>query len=150
MRTLITLHPSEWSSSPSWKTEIINSGDLKKAKAKDIEALVDEQIVPTLWWDDVAGELHLPKSSSDVYTFHPLTFVKWLNEQLLDERGAASSDVRLATKEDLALAAAGKTGKAKMDLDDVHGESFVNAEELRDIPPDKKLEIKDLIDGFGD
>jgi hypothetical protein len=37
-----------------------------------------------------------------------------------------------------------------MDRDDTTGESFVNAEDLKDIPPDKKVDQEQLIDGFGD
>ncbi|HKA86130.1 MAG TPA: N-acetylmuramoyl-L-alanine amidase [Haliangiales bacterium] len=149
MRRLVTLHPSEWSNAPDWKGQLAAAAEMAKKKPKDIADLVDEQITPTLFWDDVYRAAHLPPSSN-VYTFHPITFVAWLNGLQIEEKSAGSGAIKLATAADRKDAAEGRTGKAKMDLDDVHGESFVNEEDLKDIPPDKKVEMEQLIDGFGD
>ena len=147
MRQLVTLHPSEWSDNPLWRAELAGAAELK-LKAKALDEIIAEQIAPTLFWEEVAPKYHL---ASDIYTFHPITFVKWLNGLLMEEKAVGSGEVKVATAADVKDSLAGRgTGKAKLDIDDKTGESFVNESDLLDLPPDRKVEMEQLIEGFGD
>jgi hypothetical protein len=53
---------------------------------------VADQITPGLWWDDkTAAHCKLPPDGV-VYHYHPISFVSWLNQQLIDAQPAAAID----------------------------------------------------------
>jgi N-acetyl-anhydromuramyl-L-alanine amidase AmpD len=157
MRRLVTLHPSEWSNAPDWVAELSASPEMAKKNRKEIVELVKEQVLPTLFWEDVyvglgkdaARDIGFTRASN-VYTYHPITFLRWLNQLQLEERVAAKNGIAPATDADRKDAAEGRTGKAKMDLDDTDGVYFANAYDRNPGERVEKIDLEELIDGFGD
>src|SRR5262249_17972803 len=115
----------------------------KPLRAKEIEQMYEEQILPTLWWtDDVGKRLGWPNESW-VYTYHPVSFLRWLNDFV----GAKAVEVsHKATAEDMKKA----SSKAKVDIDDKEGTSFVNEQELAEVKIKDQLQLPDMVDGYGD
>jgi murein DD-endopeptidase MepM/ murein hydrolase activator NlpD len=141
----VTNHYSEWSWEPDWKTELLNSPELKKRppRQKELERMVTEQILPTLWWDTENVQAAGLPSEARVFTYHPITFLKWLNDLV----GQRQEDMtRKATDADYATA----TGEGKLDIDDKEGTSFVSEADLAAVDLGKELQLPDLIDGYGD
>jgi hypothetical protein len=149
MRQVVSFHVSEWTVDPDWKQELKEAGEFKKFanKPRELEELVDEQITPLLWWTpEVAQKLSLPLDGM-IYTYHPITFLAWLNRKLGDTKD--SGGVSKATDSDIVSAANSKS-KLKMDLDDEEGTSFVTEDEMAAVSVTEQLELKDLLDGYGD
>ena len=141
----VTNHYSEWSFDPDWKIELLNSPAYKKKAPRDRELveMIDEHILPTLWWDaDGAQAAGLP-AEARVFTYHPITFLKWLND-LVGQKHVEST--RKATADDYRTA----TGAGKVDIDDKEGTSFVSEADLAPVDLGKELQLPDLIDGYGD
>ena len=142
MRYLVTLHVSEWTAEPSWVEELAVPKDFKKLKRAELEALVAEQITPGLWWDArVAKHCRLPVEGV-VYHYHPVFFVKWFNQQLIEAQEKAptkkldESDARAIPK--------GITD----DLGDKAGTSMRSAAEGADDACNEKLTLQELVKGF--
>jgi N-acetyl-anhydromuramyl-L-alanine amidase AmpD len=141
MHPLITLHVSEWTFEPSWADALRVPKDFKDVPPAEIDALVAEQITPGLWWDArVAAHCRLP-SDGVVFHYHPVTFLRFVNEQLLDAAakagpGASASDAREVPK--------GITD----DFGDVDGTSMRSAEDISEDPCNQKLTLQDLVQGF--
>jgi hypothetical protein len=61
-RYYATLHVSEWTESPSWTEALSLAPEFSSLKKAEIEQLVNDQIKPTLWWDDrVSKHAKLPR-----------------------------------------------------------------------------------------
>jgi murein DD-endopeptidase MepM/ murein hydrolase activator NlpD len=146
-RTAVTDHYSEWSVKPDWVQALQNApenkGKLTPRRQREIEEMYQNQILPTLWWDDaMAQRLGLPFEAR-VYTYHPIGFLRWLN----DLTGQKSIQVtRKATAEDFAQA----SSNAMLDIDDTEGTSFVNEADLVVMKETDKLQLPDMADGYGD
>ncbi len=137
----VTLHVSEWSSDPSWSEALLVTKDFKQFKPQEIEAMVSEQITPGLWWDArVASHCKLP-TDGVVYHYHPVSFLGWFNQELLD---AAASAGPGAKAEDATEVPKGITD----DLGDVSGESMRSSSEVTEDPCNQKLTLQDLVQGF--
>jgi N-acetylmuramoyl-L-alanine amidase len=139
---LVTRHVSEWTGDPSWSEALRLPKDFRKLKPREIDQLVAEQITPGLWWtEEVAAHCKLPPDGV-VYHYHPISFISWFNQQLVD---AASS-----------AAAAGKpTGDAQEvppgitdDFGDKEGKSMRSANEFVEDPCNEKLTLKEMVMGF--
>lgn len=142
MRYLVTLHVSEWTAEPSWADALRVPKDFKKLKPAEIDALVAEQIAPGLWWDArVAAHCRLPEDGV-VYHYHPVTFLRWFNEELLV--AAASAGARSVSASDAREVPKGITD----DFGDVSGDSMRSASELGEDPCNQKLTLQDLVQGF--
>jgi hypothetical protein len=141
----VTNHYSEWAWEPDWKTTLANYPEFqkKRKRAREIEEMIEEHIVPTLWWhEDIAQAAGLP-ASARVFSYHPVSFLKWLNELV----GQKQVDMtRKATADDYRTA----TGEGKVDIDDKEGTSFVSEADLATVDLGKELQLPDLIDGYGD
>ncbi|HSN28148.1 MAG TPA: N-acetylmuramoyl-L-alanine amidase [Kofleriaceae bacterium] len=140
---MVTLHVSEWTGEPSWSESLRIPKDFKKYKAAEIDQLVADQITPLLWWDStVAAHCRLP-SDGVVYHYHPVTFLGWFNQQLLDAAALAG------TKPIVNAADAKEVPKGIMDdLADKDGTSMRSAADTADDPCNQKLGLQELVMGF--
>ena len=139
---LITLHVSEWTADPPWGDALRVPKDFKKLPAAEIDQLVADQITPGLWWDAaVAAHCRLPIDGV-VYHYHPISFLGWFNQQLLDA-AAAAGDGKL----DPSLAAAVPKGIID-DYNDVLGTSMRSSKDESGDPCNTKLTLEQLVEGF--
>lgn len=143
MHYFVTLHVSEWTAEPSWSEALRVPKDFKKWKAADIDQLVADQLAPGLWWNnDIAQHARLPVDGI-VYHYHPVTFVAWFNQQLLDAAATAGPQKidESAAKEATAL---GLTD----DLADKSGVTMRSSADISDDPCNQKLTLNELVQGF--
>jgi N-acetyl-anhydromuramyl-L-alanine amidase AmpD len=142
LRYLVTRHVSEWTSEPSWSESLKQVKDFRNEKPEKIEAIIAEQITPGLWWDDkVAAHCRLPLDGV-VFHYNPVSFVGWLNQQLVD--AAALAGDRKVDDKDTQAVPPGIT-------DDGHekdGKSMRSTNETVEDPCNEKLTLKELVLGF--
>src|SRR6202012_325365 len=87
----VPLFVSGWPAEPSWSDALRVPKDFQKMKPADIDQLVADQITPGLWWDaNTAAHCRLPLDGI-VYHYHPIAFLAWLNQQLLDAAASAGT-----------------------------------------------------------
>jgi hypothetical protein len=142
MRHLVTLHVSEWTADPPWVDALALPKDFKKLKRSELEAMVAEQITPGLWWDArVAQHCRLP-AEAIVYHYHPVYFVRWFNQQLIDAQ--ASAPTTKLSEADARDIPPGITD----DLGDKAGTSMRSAAEGTDDACNEKLTLQELVKGF--
>jgi hypothetical protein len=143
MRYLVPLFVSEWTFEPSWAQELRVPKDFKKYKTADIDDLVANQITPGLWWDaNVATHCRLPPDGI-VYHYHPVAFLAWFNQQLLD--AAATTDPN--AKIDPNSVREVPKGISD-DFGDKDGSTMRSSADVAEDPCNKKLLLNDLVQGF--
>jgi hypothetical protein len=82
---------SEWIADPDWSESLRGPKDFRKLTTQQIDQMVADQITPGLWWTDVvASHAKLPVDGV-VFHYHPIAFVSWLNEKLIDAQNSAVS-----------------------------------------------------------
>lgn len=142
LRYVVTLHVSEWTAEPNWADALRVPNDMKKFKPAEIDALVAEQITPGLWWDGrVAAHCRLPVDGV-VYHYHPVSFLGWFNQQLLDAAAnAGPSDVDINQAQEVPK---GITD----DFGDIDGSSMRSSADVSEDPCNQKLTLQDLVQGF--
>jgi N-acetyl-anhydromuramyl-L-alanine amidase AmpD len=143
LRYLVTRHVSEWTAEPSWTEALQLPKDFRATlKPAQIEALVAEQITPGLWWDDkVAAHCRLP-SDGVVFHYNPVSFVGWLNQQLVDAAAIAGKrDIQQKDAQDIP---SGITD----DFGDKEGRSMRSSNDTVEDPCNEKLTLKELVLGF--
>jgi N-acetylmuramoyl-L-alanine amidase len=141
-RTMMTYHVSEWTFEPDWHDALRSTPDYRAIKPAELDAMIDEQIIPGLWWnDDVAAHAGLP-SGGEVVHYHPVKFLHWVNEKLLeaDEIPVDTVDANAAVK----TASVGLTD----DFGDVEGAHAMSATDQDDDRCDKAIELEDMVQGF--
>lgn len=142
MYYLVTLHVSEWTNEPSWADSLRAPKDFKKMKPSEIDALVADQITPGLWWDSrVATHARLPPDGV-VYHYHPVTFLGWFNQQLLEaaaKAGPAAVDVNQAQEVPKGITD---------DFGDKDGSSMRSSSDITEDPCNAKLTLQELVQGF--
>jgi hypothetical protein len=132
---------SEWTSEPSWSEALLVTKDFKQFKPAEVEAMVAEQITPGLWWDArVAAHCKLP-TDGVVFHYHPVSFLGWFNQELLD---AAESAGPAASAADAKEVPKGITD----DFGDVNGDSMRSSGEVSEDPCNQKITLQDLVQGF--
>ncbi len=142
MHFFVTLHVSEWTAEPSWSEALRVPKDFKKLKPAEIDQLVADQITPGLWWNDkVAAHCRLPIDGI-VYHYHPVTFLAWFNQQLLD--AAASADKNTPNLNEAREVPKGITD----DFGDKDGTSMRSSANIAEDPCNAKLTLADLVQGF--
>jgi len=138
---LVTLHVSEWTADPSWADALRVPKDFKKFKPAEIDQLVSEQITPGLWWDArVAAHCKLP-TDGVVFHYHPVSFLYWFNQELLDAAASAGPGAAVADAQEVPK---GITD----DYGDVSGETMRSASETIEDPCNQKLTLEDMVKGF--
>ena len=141
LRYYAVLSLSEWTATPDWVQSLRMVTDFKDHK---IEDMVEEQITPTLWWDKaVARHCRLP-SDGVVYHFHPISFISFVNEKLLEANALADVGLGAFKEEDASVTPEGVTD----DNEDVSGDSFLEAGELDTEDDSDKWPIEKLVEGF--
>ncbi len=141
MHFMVTLHVSEWTPEPNWADALRVPKDFKKLKPAEIDSLVAEQITPGLWWDSrVATHCRLPVDGV-VHHYHPVSFVSWFNQQLLEAAATAGPGANIADAQEVP---AGITD----DFGDVDGSSMRSAADSGEDPCNQKLTLQDLVQGF--
>ena len=140
---LATLHVSEWTSEPSWSESLRVPKDFKKYKPADIDELVQQQITPGLWWDGkTAAHCKLPIDGF-VYHYHPVTFVHYFHEQMLNAEASAPTQ-KLDEKDAKEATSMG----LKDDLADRDGTSMRSAANITEDPCNAKFTLETLVQGF--
>ena len=156
LRKAVSYNISEWTEEPDWAASLKGSiADFRKKSAKrkgkqagaddddedyDIDAMVDEQLKPYLWWtNDVAVALGLP-SDGVVYHYHPIRFIEWVNAKLQEGAGKEEVVSVTETKEIDTTVLMG-------DIDDVTGDSAFVDTDAPD-PDDGKIGVEHLIEGY--
>ncbi|MGE0548758.1 MAG: N-acetylmuramoyl-L-alanine amidase [Kofleriaceae bacterium] len=142
LRFLVTLHVSEWTAEPSWSDALRVPKDFKALAPAEIDQLVAEQITPGLWWDArVAAHCRLPRDGV-VYHYHPVSFLAWFNQQLLD--AAALAGPGTVDARDAREVPPGVTD----DLGDQAGTSMRSIGDLADDPCNQQLGLQELVQGY--
>ena len=138
---MMTFHVSEWTYEPDWHESLRATADYRTIKPKELDEMIDEQIIPGLWWDDeVATHAGLP-SSGEVVHYHPVTFLHFFNEKIVEASGATETvDASKAVE----AASAGVTD----DFGDVAGEHAMSAVDQDDDRCDKSIDLKEMVQGF--
>lgn len=141
LRYLVTLHVSEWTPEPNWADALRVPKDFKKLSPAEIDERVAEEITPGLWWDSrVATHCRLPLDGV-VYHYHPVAFVAWFNQQLLEAAATAGPGANIADAQEVPP---GITD----DFGDVDGTSMRSAADESDDTCNQKLTLQDLVQGF--
>jgi N-acetylmuramoyl-L-alanine amidase len=145
LRYYITLNLSEWIGRPDWWAELRRSPDFRDLGDDELAAMIEDQVTPTLWWtDEVARHARLPRDGV-VYHYHPITFVKYINEKILEAAVDAEPTAPGAfDQRDADNPPEGVTD----DIGDVSGESFVDESELVEHDLGHDLGLEDLVQGF--
>ncbi len=140
---LVTLHVSEWTAEPSWSEALRVPKDFKKLKPAEIDQMVADQITPGLWWDDkTAAHCRLP-ADAIVYHYHPVAFLAWFNQQLLDAAAQAGPKATIDAK-DTREVPKGITD----DFGDKLGTTMRSSADVAEDPCNKKLTLNELVQGF--
>ncbi len=143
MHYVVPLNLSEWTFEPSWAEALRVPKDFKMLKPADIDALVADQITPGLWWDaNVASHCRLP-ADGIVYHYHPVAFLAWFNQQLLDAAATADPNSKIDPSE-----AREVPKNITDDFGDKLGTTMRSAADVAEDPCNKKLALNDLIQGF--
>jgi hypothetical protein len=139
----VTFNVSEWTPEPNWAEALKQSPDFKgKPGGADIDTLVAEQITQGLWWTDkVATHARLPPDGV-VYHYHPITFVSWFNQQLVDAAVAAKAAGTNVVDERAAKEV------PKGITDDRDGEGMLSFENTEEDPCNTRLTLKELVEGY--
>ncbi|HEX2685649.1 MAG TPA: hypothetical protein VHN14_03485, partial [Kofleriaceae bacterium] len=140
LRRMVPLHVSEWIAEPSWSDALKAPKDFKNRKPAEIDAMVAEQITPGLWWDAaVATHCRLPKDGV-VYHYHPVAFISWFKNQLIQAAVAAAR-----TREKLDDKDARKVPPTI--TDDREGGSMRSAADVTE-DPCNNLTLEQMVQGF--
>jgi hypothetical protein len=138
----VVLHVSEWTAEPSWADALRVPKDFKKLKPAEIDQLVADQITPGLWWDSrVAAHARLP-ADGVVFHYHPVAFLAWFNQQLLDAKAANTSAG--PSESDAQEVPKGITD----DFGDINGSSMRSSADISEDPCNQKITLADLVQGF--
>jgi N-acetyl-anhydromuramyl-L-alanine amidase AmpD len=139
---LVTFHVSEWTAEPNWAEALRVPKDFKKYKPAEIDTWVAEQITPALWWDAKTAEHCGLPLDGVVYHYHPVTFLGWFNQQLLDGAAADGGAAGRANEKDAKAASTfGLT-------DDREGGNMRSTVEQVEDPCNKRLGLDELSQGF--
>ncbi len=147
LRYMIVYSVSEWTDDPPWLEALLAPADFR-GKDAEVKAMVEEQITPFLWWDaDLAKHARLPYDGV-VYHYHPLTFIRWINEKILI--AAADPDNAIETVDAKDAEVATDVGLT-VDLgDDSHEDDgdMISDRDLSDDDGDSMIELRHLIEGY--
>jgi hypothetical protein len=143
LRKMATHHVSEWADQNDWLAALQKTRDFVDMPKPMRQKLFQQQIQPTLWWtEEVEAAADLP-SDKLVWTYHPITFIVWLNDRMRNTRISGSG---IGGEGDFKGKAAPST--IKDDLEAVEG--FTDDEDVLFGAAGKKLELEDLANGYPD
>ncbi|MFT3700276.1 MAG: N-acetylmuramoyl-L-alanine amidase [Kofleriaceae bacterium] len=140
---VVPLFNSEWTFEPNWAEALRVGKDFKKVKSADIDAMVAEQITPGLWWDDkVASHARLP-ADGIVYHYHPIAFLAWFNQQLVDAAASGDPNAKLDEKSARVV-----PKNITDDFADHDGTSMRSTDDTKEDKCNEKLTLNELVLGF--
>ncbi|ACY15883.1 peptidoglycan recognition protein family protein [Haliangium ochraceum] len=143
-RNMAVLSQSEWTGTPdSWVSDLMRAPEFADLGERAVRDLVEEQVAPTLWWNEsLAQHAKLPRDGV-VYHYHPLSFIRFINNKRLQ---AQSLNVGIGDfpESDAKEPPPGVTD----DFGDVDGDSFVDDAELAGEIFDPDIPLEELIKGF--
>jgi N-acetylmuramoyl-L-alanine amidase len=139
---LVIRHASEWYAEPDW-TEALKQHpkDIRKLTPAQIDQMVADQITPSLWWDDDVSAHCRLQYDGVVYHYHPITFIRWLNEKLIEAEAAAAGDK-------IDASAAGKVRDGVTDDRDGVGMAVADRFEEKVDLCNEKLGLKEMVQGL--
>jgi hypothetical protein len=144
MHQMVTLHVSEWFPEPNWADALKASKGFKAMKVADIDAMVAEQMTPGLWWDArVAAHCRLPQDGV-VHHYHPVAFISWFKNQLIDAAAAALKSGPKYNVADIRAVPKSITD----DLGDVTGSSMRSTADVTEDACNKSLTLEQMVQGF--
>ncbi len=139
-RRLAVRHVSEWADENDWMLQLNRSRDFAGLPKATRTRLYKEQIEPVLWWtDEIQTAAGLP-SDKLVWTYHPITFILWLNAK---QRGGGVSQGITS-----AATFAGQAPPTSIMDDRDATEGFTDDEDALFGEAAKKLELEDLAKGY--
>jgi hypothetical protein len=145
LHRMVTLHVSEWTFEPRWAEVLVVPKDFRGKKAAEIQAMVDDQITPGLWWDGkVAAHCRLP-ADGVVHHYHPVAFMSWFKTKLIEAATAAAKDDKNKVHE------ADVKAVPKSITDDYHdfsGTSMRGTADVAEDPCNKNLTLEQMVQGF--
>jgi hypothetical protein len=138
MRHFITRHVSEWFPEPSWADSLKVVKEFRD-KRDQIDAMVEGQITPSLWWTDAVSQHARIPFDGIVFHYHPVSFVAYVN-LLLAEADAKADKSKIDVKDTKAIPP-GIT-------DDRDGIGMASKDQAQEDPCNGKLGLKDMVQGF--
>ena len=143
LRRLAVRHLSEWADRGDWQAALARARDFAALPRAMRARLYEDQIEPVLWWTDEIGEAAGLPDDKIVWTYHPVTFLTWIREQLRTTKVQSTG---------IAAASEFKGTAAPADIkDDAEAtEGFTDDEDVYYGAGGKKLELEDLVRGYPD
>jgi N-acetylmuramoyl-L-alanine amidase len=142
----VTYHHSEWHPAPGWSDALRTPADFRAFKPEEIDALVAEQIEPGLWWtDEVSEHTGLPPDGL-VYHYHPVTFIRWVNEKILETAADPSMQMQTIDASETSEVT-GMTSDAGEDSEG-HDGDMISDFDLDPEAADKMIQNQHLVEGY--
>lgn len=144
VRRLVACHLSEWTNRPSnWLQELQSTGAFAGRSHQELVALFDEQVEPTLWWTPEVGRWAGLPDSGVVYSYHPITFLRWyrgLPDQLKQAPRAVTGTLSAAELDRLS--------KVSLTVDGESSEGMVAGADEMLGDSAKQYKLEDLANGY--
>jgi N-acetyl-anhydromuramyl-L-alanine amidase AmpD len=139
---LAVRHVSEWGDRNDWEASLNRARDFAGLPRATRHRLFTEQIEAMLWWGDELESIGLPDDKV-VWTYHPVTFVRWLHDRLRAQpqraRGVGAES-----------SFAGKRPPPEIKDDADATEGFVDDEDTLSGEAAKTLDLESLSNGYPD
>jgi N-acetylmuramoyl-L-alanine amidase len=142
-RKLAVHHLSEWADNNDWEVALNRTKDFAHLPPPQRRRMFKDQIEPVLWWNDEIGDAAELPSDKLVWSYHPITFIVWLNEKM---RGAKATAKGITSASDFQ----GKAAPSHIKDDADATEGFTDDEDILFGDAGKKLELEDLAKGYPD
>ena len=144
LRTLVVRHLSEWTVD-GWEAAIEGARDFRALSSAQRRALYDEQIRPTLWWNEsIARHTGLPLDGV-VHSYHPIGFLAWYEAHVRRRAEERSRGIVLATGKEVVSDAA-----LRFKLDSESTLHMTDATDVSAPPPRRGLTLDEMLEGYGE
>lgn len=144
MHYFAVMFKSEWSgTADEWKLALKTAKDFADIDDRTLGRYIDDQITPNLWWTkDVAAHTGLSRDGVVIH-YHPISFVKFVNEKMLETMAAEEG----IGKYDVGEASATPEGVTD-DREDLEGSSFFSEEDVAVADDSDQYPLERLVQGF--
>jgi hypothetical protein len=141
LRRMVVHHRSEWTTG-DWIKDLNQSPDFAALSPARRRRLIEQQILPGLWWTpEVARHVGLPTDEM-IYSYHPIGFLLW-TEQMLNKY----SNVRSAGIEGVDRWE-GKLPPTHLTVDSESGSEMTDEEDYYSGEHGKNLTLEDIVNGY--
>jgi N-acetylmuramoyl-L-alanine amidase len=146
MRFVVSYNVSEWTHEPSWEESLRLPAEFRTVKPDVIKAMIEDQITPFLWWTDVVATHARIPPDGFVYHYHPITFVRWINEKIIETASDPANQVQAISASDTDVV----TGMSSDlgDGSDETGGDMVSDRDLGTDDGDREIDLHHLVEGF--